>query len=108
MLILYLKISRHISQIWCYQIYLVLPRSPQFPDAALAHKVVRYPVAGLCLNESLSADEIGWFHEQVERCLHTIFPSDPYSKLFLCPIAHFKMLTQFFDLLFISTPCLAM
>src|ERR1700683_634191 len=33
MLILYLKISCHISQIWCYQIYLVLPRSPQFPDA---------------------------------------------------------------------------
>ena len=32
MLILCLKIPRVVNQIWCCQIYLVLPRSPWFPD----------------------------------------------------------------------------
>src|SRR5882762_8068501 len=32
MLILYMRISCSITQIWCYQIYLVMPRSPRFPD----------------------------------------------------------------------------
>jgi len=32
MLILYLKIPCGINQIWCYQIHLVMPRSPWFPD----------------------------------------------------------------------------
>jgi len=32
MLILYLKIQYDISQIWCYQIYLVIPTTCQFPD----------------------------------------------------------------------------
>ena len=34
MLILYLKIQCGISQIWCYQIYLVIPTTHQFPDDA--------------------------------------------------------------------------
>jgi hypothetical protein len=34
MLILYLKIQCGIGQIWCYQIYLLIPVTRQFPDAA--------------------------------------------------------------------------
>jgi hypothetical protein len=33
MVILYLKIQCGISQIWCYQIYLVIPTTRRFPDA---------------------------------------------------------------------------
>jgi len=36
MLILCLKIPCVVNQIWCCQIYLVLPRSPRFPDGVNA------------------------------------------------------------------------
>ena len=37
MLILYLKIQCGISQIWCYQIYLVIPATCWFPDEWTLH-----------------------------------------------------------------------
>ena len=36
MLILYLKIQCGISQIWCYQIYLVIPTTCRFPDVVMS------------------------------------------------------------------------
>ena len=43
MLILYLKIQCGISQIWCYQIYLVIPMMCRFPDALPVSIHVSHP-----------------------------------------------------------------
>ena len=65
MLILYLKISCGISQIWCYQIHLVLPKSPQFSDDYGPAELVRHSLlTGLPTWYSTHHIQAGWINKK--------------------------------------------